>query len=50
MLKICFVGLGSIGRRHIQNIAKILNVDFRTISRIKIRAIGKLKKKLKGCD
>lgn len=33
-----------------QNIAKILNVDFRTISRIKIRAIGKLKKKLKGCD
>lgn len=25
MLKICFVGLGSIGRRHIQNVAKILD-------------------------
>lgn len=25
MLKICFAGLGSIGRRHIQNIAKILD-------------------------
>ena len=33
-----------------QNIAKILNLDFRSISRIKIRAIKKLKKQLKGCD